>query len=493
MAETITVFNGSTLLLILLGSIVGVIFGAIPGLNATMAVALCLPFTYGMDSVNGVSLLLALYLGGISGGLISAVLLRIPGTPGSLATIWDGGQMAENGQPGRALGIGITYSFIGNIFGIVCMALIAPQLANFASRFGPVEYFSLMFFALTLISSLSEGDMIKALISGCAGLIIAMVGVAPMDNARRFTFDIPDLNNGFALISMMIGFFAIAEVLDAAQEKQASGYKRVIFEMRGLGFTVKEFIDQLGNMFRASLVGLGIGILPGIGASAANILAYVTCKSTSKHPERYGTGSMDGIVASETSNNACCGGTLIPLIALGIPGDAVTAIVLGGLMIHGIVPGPEMFVTHGDLIHAMIMACIIASVLIFALQFFAIHFFVKMLYLPKSILLPVVACLCIVGAYANNNRVFDIYAVLFFGALGFAFRRLKIPTAPFMLAFILQNYCETYLRRGLATYGSIDQFFTRPISAVFITVGIASMIYRIYKNYQKTRENPLVS
>lgn len=489
MDEILTMFNGATLLLILLGSIVGIVFGAIPGLNATMAVALCLPFTYGMDSVNGVSLLLALYLGGISGGLISAVLLRIPGTPGSLATVWDGGKMAENGDPGRALGIGITYSFIGNIFGILCMALIAPQLANFASRFGPCEYFALIFFALTLISSLSEGDMVKALISGCAGLIVSMVGVAPMDNARRFTFDIPDLNSGFALISMMIGFFAITEVLDSVKDKQVKGYKKVKFAMRGLGFTIREFIDQLGNMIRAAFVGLGIGILPGIGATAANILAYVTCKSTSKHPERFGTGSIDGIIASETSNNACCGGTLIPLIALGIPGDAVTAIVLGGLMIHGIVPGPEMFVINGALINDMIIACIIASVLIFALQFFAIHFFVKMLYLPKSILLSVVACLCIVGAYANNNRIFDIYAVLLFGALGFAFRRLKIPTAPFMLAFILENYCETYLRRGLATYGSIDQFFTRPISAVFITVGIVSMLYRIYKNYKKNREN----
>jgi len=489
MDEILTMFNGATLFLILLGSIVGVIFGAIPGLNATMAVALCLPFTYGMDPVNGVSLLLALYLGGISGGLISAVLLRIPGTPGSLATVWDGGKMAENGEPGRALGIGITYSFIGNIFGIVCMALIAPQLANFASRFGPCEYFALIFFALTLISSLSEGDMVKALISGCAGLIVAMVGVAPMDNARRFTFDMPDLNSGFALISMMIGFFAITEVLDSVKDKQVKGYKKVKFAMHGLGFTMREFIDQLGNMFRAAFVGLGIGILPGIGATAANILAYVTCKSTSKHPERYGTGCIDGIIASETSNNACCGGTLIPLIALGIPGDAVTAIVLGGLMIHGIVPGPEMFVTNGALINDMIIACVIASILIFILQFFAIHFFVKMLYLPKSILLSVVACLCIVGAYANNNRVFDIYAVLLFGALGFAFRRLKIPTAPFMLAFILENYCETYLRRGLATYGSIDQFFTRPISAVFITVGVVSMLYRIYKNYKKNKEN----
>ena len=489
MDEILTMFNGATLLLILLGSIVGIVFGAIPGLNATMAVALCLPFTYGMDSVNGVSLLLALYLGGISGGLISAVLLRIPGTPGSLATVWDGGKMAENGEPGRAFGIGITYSFIGNIFGILCMALIAPQLANFASRFGPCEYFALIFFALTLISSLSEGDMVKALISGCAGLIVSMVGVAPMDNARRFTFDIPDLNGGFALISMMIGFFAITEVLDSVKDKQVKGYQKVKFAMRGLGFTLREFIDQLGNMFRAAFVGLGIGILPGIGATAANILAYVTCKSTSKHPERFGTGIIDGIIASETSNNACCGGTLIPLIALGIPGDAVTAIVLGGLMSHGIVPGPEMFVTNGALINDMIIACIIASILIFALQFFAIHFFVKMLYLPKSILLSVVACLCIVGAYANNNRIFDIYAVLLFGALGFAFRRLKIPTAPFMLAFILENYCETYLRRGLATYGSIDQFFTRPISAAFIIVGVVSMLYRIYKNYKKNRGN----
>lgn len=489
MTGFLSIFNITTLLLILGGSVVGVIFGAIPGLSGTMAVALCLPFTYAMDPVNGISLLLALYFGGVSGGLIASILLRIPGTPGSVATLWDGGKMAENGHPGRALGIGITYSFIGSVFGILCMAFISPQIAAFARKFGPTEYFAVIFFALTLISTLSNDDMTKALLSGCLGLAFATIGVAPMDNIKRFTFGNASLNNGFALLSMMIGFFAISEVLDGAGHTKSRDMTRVAFTMKGLGFTLKEFVEQLGNTLRACLTGLGIGILPGIGAATANIVAYVTCKSTSKHPERFGTGSMDGIIASEASNNACCGGTLIPLVSLGIPGDAVTAIMLGGLMIHGVIPGPQMFSTHRDLIYAMVAAMLVASVMIFILQTFAIHFFVKMLEIPQNILLSVVACLCVVGAYANNNRIFDVYAILFFGFVGFVFRRLKIPTAPFMLGFILENYMETYLRRALATYsGDLTIFFTRPISAIFIIVGLVSMSWRIYKSLLKSRK-----
>lgn len=490
MSGFLSVFNPMTLALIVFGSVLGIIFGAIPGLSGTMAVALCLPFTYAMDTTNGVSLLLALYFGGVSGGLIASVLLRIPGTPGSVATIWDGGKMAENGQPGRALGLGIFYSFIGSVFGVLCMAFIAPQIAAVARSFGPCEYFAVIFFALTLISSLSDGNMLKALISGCMGLAVAMIGIAPMDSAKRFTFGNPDLNNGFALISMMIGFFAISEVLSSAGNKARTSSSQVKFKMKGLGFTLREFIETLPTTALASVIGLGIGILPGIGASTSNIIAYVTCKSSSKHPERYGTGCMEGIIASEASNNACCGGTLIPLVALGIPGDACTAIVLGGLMIHGVVPGPQMFTTNGDLIYAMVAAMLIASIAIFALQYFAIHFFVRMLSIPKNILLSVVACLCVVGAYADNNRIFDVYAILLFGVLGYLFRKLDIPTTPFMLGFILEDYMETYLRRALATYsGNVGIFFTRPISCAFILVGVVSMVWRIAKNIRDERKN----
>ena len=471
MSGFLAIFNPGTLALILIGVVIGIIFGAIPGLSGTMAVALCLPFTYSMTSVDSISMLLALYFGGVSGGLIAAVLLRIPGTPGSVATIWDGGKMAENGQPHRALGIGITYSMVGNLFGVACMAFIAPQIASFARKFGPCEYAAVIFFALTLISSLSDGDMLKALISGCAGLLFAMVGVAPMDNVKRFTFGNPNLNSGFALISMMIGFFAITEVISGAVDARKGNQKEATLagRIKGLGFTAKEFVQTLPTTLIACVVGLGIGILPGIGASSANIIAYVTCKSASRHPERYGTGCMEGIIASEASNNACCGGTLIPLISLGIPGDACTAILLGGLMIHGVVPGPLMFQNNGDLINAT-------------------KFFVKMLGLPKNVLLSIVACLCVVGAFTNNSRIFDVYAILLFGAIGFLFRKLKIPAAPFMLGFVLENYFETYFRRAMATYaGDMSVFFRRPISAVFIVIGIASMIWRLVSNARKNK------
>ena len=490
MAGYLAIFQPVTLLLILAGVVIGIVFGAIPGLSGTMAVALCLPFTYSMNSVNSISMLLALYLGGVSGGLIASVLLRIPGTPGSVATIWDGGKMALNGEPNRALGAGITYSFIGNVFGILCMAFVAPQIAAFARNFGPCEYAAVIFFALTLISSLSDGNMLKALISGCAGLLFAMVGVAPMDNVKRFTFGNANLNSGFALISMMIGFFAITEVISGAEgARKGDGAKATMAgRIKGIGVTLKEFIEQIPNTIIACVVGLGIGILPGIGASSANIIAYVTCKSASRHPERYGTGCIDGIVASEASNNACCGGTLIPLISLGIPGDACTAILLGGLMIHGVVPGPLMFQNNGDLINSMIAAMLVAAILIFVLQIGATRLFVKMLATPKNILLSIVACLCVVGAYTDNSRIFDVYAILLFGFIGFLFRELKIPAAPFMLGFVLENYFETYFRRAMATYGGdMTIFFRRPISAIFITVGVVSVVWRLVKNARESK------
>ena len=324
----LTVFSDPlTLIFIALGTIIGIIFGAIPGLTATMAIVIFLPFTYPMLATQGISTLTALYIGGISGGLISAILLNIPGTPSSVATCFDGRPMAQKGQGAKALGVAVVFSFIGTFIGIMCLMVLAPLLASVAIKFGPFEYCALSVFALSLVVTLAGKDMIKGLMSAVLGCMIATGGLAPLDSKPRFTFGNFNLNTGFKLLPVLIGIFAITEVMNYASEvNKQKKFEVDEVEIKGFGFTFQEFTGQIKNAFVSAMVGLGIGILPGIGGSVSNVLSYTVSKNTSKHPEKYGTGIIDGIVASETANNATIGGAMIPLLALGIPGDGTSAI-----------------------------------------------------------------------------------------------------------------------------------------------------------------------
>jgi putative tricarboxylic transport membrane protein len=472
------VFAPTTLLLIFLGVVLGIIFGAIPGMSATMAVALCLPISFAFPPIPGISLLLGLYIGGVSGGLISAILLNIPGTPSSIATCFDGSPMAKKGEAGRALGIGILYSFLGGFISFLALIAIAPPVARFSLRFSPFEYFAVTVFSITMIASLSEGSLIKGILSGVLVLAFSLFGSAPIDSFRRFTFGISEMDIGFNLLSVLIGFYAITEIVDTAGQK----YKKeehVVFgyNMRGFGISVKEFIDQIGNFVRSTLIGIGIGILPGIGGSTSNIIAYAAAKNTSKYPEKFGTGVIDGVIATETANNATIGGAMIPLLSLGIPGDAVTAMLLGGLMMQGIVPGPMMFTTNGDLVWAVFVALMVANVIMIIVEFFGIRVFVRLLEIPKNILLSVVVCLCVIGAFATNNRVFDVQAMFIFGAIGFGLQKLKMPLPPIVLGFILGPILETNLRRGLMmTNGDFTPFVTKPIALVFLGISLIVVI-----------------
>lgn len=479
----ISICNPVTLFLIFAGCVLGIIFGAVPGLSATMAVALCLPLTYSLLSEQGIPMLIALYIGGISGGLISAILIQIPGTPASIATVWDGGEMAKRGQPGRALGIGITYSFIGTMFSTAVLILIAPQIARLALRFGPWEYFGVISFAITLISALSDGNMVITLAAGLVGLCLGMVGAAPYDGVLRFTFGLGGLNGGFTLLPVMIGAFAITEIIDSTAYKSTLSVKDVEFKIKGLGFTFREFCEQFINMLRSAIIGTAIGILPAVGSSTSNILSYVAAKTSSKNPEKFGTGCIDGIVASETANNAVIGGALVPLLTLGIPGDGVTAMLLGGLMIKGVVPGPLMFVNYRNIVNIILASLVVGGILVFVIQLFATKLFVKVLDVPKNVLMPIVACLCAVGAYASNNQVFDIYIMVGFGVVGFFFRRLNIPLSPLILGYVLEGYMETYLRRGLSVAGGdFSVILKHPIALACLALGIGSMIWRIVMN-----------
>ena len=316
-----------TIVLVAVGVIVGIIFGSIPGLTATMAIVMFLPATYSMEASEGISMLMSLYIGGISGGLISAILLNIPGTPSSVATCFDGKPMADKGQAGKALGTGVVFSFVGTIIGIALLIVLTPVLCDVALMFQAYEYCALAVFSLSMVIALTGHDMPKGLISAVLGALLATVGLAPIDSRPRFTFDIYQLNNGFALVVLLIGLFAISEVMAYAETvRQKQDYTiNEDFKIKGAGFTMKEFIAQIPNAIVSALIGVGIGILPGIGGGVSCMISYTVSKNTSKHRELYGTGIMDGVVASETANNATIGGAMIPLLSLGIPGDAATA------------------------------------------------------------------------------------------------------------------------------------------------------------------------
>ena len=477
------------LILIFLGVGVGIVFGAIPGLTATMAVALFLPLTFGMHPVDGMALLIGLYIGGVSGGLISAILIKIPGTPSSIATTFDGHPMAEKGEAGKALGAGIFYSFLGGWFSFLVLFFIAPPLADVALKFGPPEYFSIAIFSLTLIASLSTGSTIKGLMSGIVGVLLSCVGTAPIDAFPRFTFGFHELDGGFNLLPALVGLFAITEILKTAESDIEIKLDHIAtYRIKGFGFSGKEFVQQLGNFIRSALIGTGIGILPGIGGGTSNILSYIAAKKMSKHPEKFGTGILDGIVASETANNASIGGALVPLLAMGIPGDTVTAMLLGGLMIHGLSPGPLLFTTSGNIVYGIFAALIVANFMMVLMEYFGIRFFVRLLKIPKHIMLPIIIVFCVVGAYGLNNRVFDAWSVMFFGVIGYAFEKWRFPLAPVILGFILGPIAETNLRRGLMmTQGNFLPFLTKPVSGAFLVIALASVVYSVIKERKQAK------
>ena len=488
-AGILSICNLPIMALILLGTFMGIIVGAIPGLSVTMGVALFLPLTFGMDPIAGLSLLCGLYIGGTSGGLISAILLKMPGTAASVATTFDGHPMAARGEAGKALGVGIVASFFGGLISYIVLMLLAPFIAKFALQFGPYEYFSIGLFSLTMIVSLSSGSLVKGVLSGMIGLILAFVGIAPITSFTRFTFGVSELNAGFSMIPMLIGLFAVAEVLSALEDKNKPGEERAQdCKIKGFGFKLSDIKGQGSNFLVSTLIGTAIGILPGLGASICNILAYSVAKNRSKHPEKFGTGIVDGLIASESSNNASTGGALVPLLTLGLPGDNTTALILAGFMIHGITPGPLLFRTEGTLVYGIFAALIVSNIMMLIVEYLGMRVFIRILSVPKNLLLPIVMIFCTVGAYANNNRVFDVVVMMLFGLLGYGMKKMKLPQAPIILAFILCPTVETNLRRGLMkSQGSFLPFLTSPISCIFLIIAVGTLIWTVRKEYLSSK------
>jgi putative tricarboxylic transport membrane protein len=475
-----------TLAIMLGGLLVGLFFGALPGLSATMAVALLLPVTFAMQPDVAIAMLVATYIGGITGGLVSATLLRIPGTPSSIATTFDAYPLARNGEATKALATGMIASAVGGLMSLVVLVAFAPALTRLAIRFGAHEFTALTLAALMLVVVLAQANVVKGLLSATLGLAIATVGFAPIGAAQRFTFGSIDLMAGVGIVPFMVGLFAISEMI--RQTVEPSLRIKPNFDIRGSGVRLVEFVGNGWNMLRSGLIGIAIGILPGIGGSASNLVAYGAARQASKTPERFGKGALEGIYASETANNASVGGALLPLITLGIPGDGVTAVLIGGFTIHGLQPGPLLFRNEPDLIGMIYAAFFLATVLLLVIQLATIKLFPRVLLVPRRHLLPVLVVLMVVGTYASGNRLFEVWLMLGFGVLGYGMERYGFPLGPMVLGFVLGPIFETNMRRAMMySNGDLTDFVSRPISAGLLFAAVALLAYGVISLVRQRR------
>lgn len=468
--------------LVLLGVFIGIVVGALPGLTVAMGLAVLLPFTFGMSPEKALILLMGVYAGGMYGGSISAVLVNIPGTAGAIATNLDGYPMAKKGLAGQAIGFTTVGSFIGGTLGVIALIMLAPPIAKFALSFGAPEYFALAFFGLAIIASVTGKSLAKGLIGGMFGLLIGCIGWDPITNVPRFTFGNPNLMGGVEFVPVMIGIFGLAEALNQLSLVKSQGVIQ-----QNLGRVVpklKQIIKYTKTALRSSAIGVFIGALPVAGGSIAALVSYNEAKRASKEPETFGKGNPEGVFASETANNAAVGGALVPCMTFGIPGDAITAVLLGAFMIHSLQPGPMLFKEHGDIVIAMFAALAVAN---FGLLFMGLSlakFFAKLITTPLNILLPIVTILCVVGSYALRNNMWDVTVLLVFGLIGLFMKKVGIPPATVILGLVLGPMAESNLRRALITSdGSWMIFLNRPIAAVILLFAILSAVIPIINHY----------
>ena len=469
-----------SLLANLMGVALGIIFGALPGLTAAMGVALLIPLTFGMPVIEAFSALLGMYCGAIYGGCITAILVGTPGTVSAAATMLEGPSLTARGESRRALQMATWASFIGGMFSALVLVTVAPLLAKAAMSFGAPEYFAVAVFGLTVVSSLSTGNMLKGMISAFIGLFLATIGLDPITGDLRNTFDNPNLFSGLSLVPVLVGLFAMSQVI-VTVEDVFRGVTLKGGNLSSKGLSLRDMKDNVVNFLRSSVIGTLIGIVPATGVSAATFMAYGEAKRFSKHPEMFGKGAIDGIAATESSNNAVCGGALIPLLTLGVPGDIVTAIILGALMIQGLTPGPLLFVEHPVTVYGIFAAFIIANVLMLILGLIAIRGSNKIIAIPSGVLMPIVVTLCAVGGYAVNNNMFDLLIVAIFGVVGYLMIKCNIPQPPMLLAMILAGIAETNFRRALSiSQNDYSIFYTSPVAMCILAVSLFVLIKPIY-------------
>jgi putative tricarboxylic transport membrane protein len=479
----IAILHWKYLLPLFAGTLVGVIGGALPGVTITMTIIVILPFTYGLDPLAGLAAMTGVYVGGSAGGLITACLLGIPGTPSAIATTFDGFPMARKGEPGRALWLGVWASCFGGLVGGLFLVLVTGPLAALALAFGPWEYFSLFILAMAMVAGLAEASLTKGLVSTAVGLLITIVGTDPIGGVPRFTFGSETLSGGFPFLPVLIGIFAFAQIMtDVEKMRRPTAQGELVAARPNLSVAHLKVIGEvLGRPFLflwSVIVGILIGVLPAIGGSAANVLAYDQAKKFSRTPELFGTGHPEGIIASESSNNANVGGSLVTIMAFGIPGDAVTAVMLGAMTIHGLQPGPLFVSQKPDIAYGIYAAYILAHPLMVAIIAVCALFMLRVTRIRLAVLAPIVLVLCVIGAYALNNTMSSVYVLLVFGVVGYVLVKAGFPLAPLILGLILGDQIEINLIRAYMTDDDLWLFVTRPISggllaAAALSVGLA--------------------
>jgi putative tricarboxylic transport membrane protein len=461
------------------GAMLGLVVGMIPGMTISSGIIIVLPLTFRLDPTLSIALLLGLYVGGMMGGSFSAILLNIPGTPSASATAVDGHPMARRGEAGKALGVSILAGFTGGMFSFLCLYLIAPALADIALGFQAPDLFSLVFFGLTIICGFAAKSLIKGLLSAAIGLLIVTVGQDPVMGTARFTFGNVNMLGGIHFLTAMIGLFAIPQIVDNLGRKPpAAGAGKVGADFGNLLPRLAELKRMLRPVSIGSITGAFLGILPGVGGPIAAFISYDYTRKTSRNQEEFGKGALEGVAAPESANNAVTGGALIPMMTLGIPGDPVTAILIGALLVHGLAPGPLLFIERADFAYTVIFSFFWANIFNLIVALAGLRLLVRLLALPKSMLMPAIALFCVIGSYALRNSFFDVYVMFFFGLVGLAMRWARMPVVPMLLALVLGAQLEEHMRVALtASKGDISVFFTSPYSLFFLCLSAVSIVW----------------
>lgn len=484
----LTAIQPVSLLFTFVGVFVGIVIGALPGLSSTMGVALLFPITFKIDGLSGILMLLGVYIGSVYGGSISAILLNTPGTPASACTVIEGYPMTKRGEGGKALFISTFGSFTGGIISCIMLIWMAPLLAKFALKFGAPEYFTLGLFGLSIISGISGKSILLGFISCLLGLIISVVGLDPFTGYLRFTFGSVYLSGGISFIPVLIGVFACAPLFISLSENEVPNIvsNAKITDILPKRNEIKKIAIP---MLRSGILGTIIGAIPGAGGDIAAFVSYNETKRFSKEPEKFGTGCIEGIAAPEAGNNAVTGGAMIPLLSLGIPGDSVTAILIGAFMSKGLQPGPLMFKDNLPQVYVIFIGLFVANIFMLILGILGIRFSVKVTKVPRYILIPLILALCVLGSFAINNNVMDLVVLLVSSIIGFFMIKAKFPLSPMILGIILGPMVENNLRRSLImSNGDAGIFFTRPISVILILLSIITLMLPIIINKLKEKK-----
>jgi putative tricarboxylic transport membrane protein len=475
MSGLLNVLSFSNLLFIAIGMILGIFIGSMPGLSATMGIAILLPLTYGMDPATGIAMLASLYMGASYGGSILAILINTPGTPAAAATVLDGYPMTKNGQPGKALGISLVASFIGGVLGSIVLLTLAPFLGEVALKIGAVELFAIAVLGITIISSLSTGSVVKGLLSGTLGLLISLIGMDAITGTPRFTFGSIYLFDGISFVIALIGLFSIPQAIKLIEKDQKEVKVNKIKDK--IMPSWKEVWGLRVTLLRSSIIGVITGLIPGTGGDTASWFSYNEAKRFSKHKEKFGTGFAEGVAAPESSNNAVVGGALVPTITLGVPGSSSTAVLMGGLMIHGIMPGPTLMTEHADVAYTLLWAVLISCFFLLILGYLYTKVAVGVTKVPPKVLAPIIILLCVIGTFAVHNSMVDVMIMFGFGILGYFMDKLSIPVAPMVVGLILGAMLDTSMNQSLKIGGGDwGVFLSSPVAVILLIIALITVL-----------------